>query len=129
MVKTYVIGRSSGADILLVDSSVASRHAELVVTDDQRYHLTDCGTGSKTLRLIERADGHRQWLPLRQAFVGAAESIRFGDCRCTVAELLRSLESAASPGTGEGPARDRILGQTTPVQRDPGTGEIIRKRP
>ena len=38
--KTYVIGRSALADIVLADESVAPRHAEVVVTEDGHYFAT-----------------------------------------------------------------------------------------
>ena len=39
--RTFVIGRSPDADIVLADVSVARQHAELVITDDGRFHLND----------------------------------------------------------------------------------------
>ncbi|MGI9491172.1 MAG: FHA domain-containing protein, partial [Geminicoccaceae bacterium] len=45
-----MIGRSLYANITLVDASVAPHHAELVVTDDDRYYLTDCASASGTWR-------------------------------------------------------------------------------
>lgn len=140
--KTYVIGRSRFADIVLPDTSVAPRHAELVVTDGGRLHLTDCASGNGTWRLTGRAGGAshaRQlgWERIRQTFVTVDQALRLGEHECTAGELLRSMLSADGPGEGgsgggnwrpgaamrAGP--ERVRG---PVERDPVTGEIIRKR-
>jgi hypothetical protein len=111
-------------------TSVAPRHAELVVTNDNRYYLTDCATRGGTWRC---ANGKDDWSPLRQAFVTADQGIRFGDHVCTIRELLRQVETTeAADGSGRwrsGPlpdkAAERVRGR---VERDPVTGEIIRKR-
>ena len=124
--KTLVIGRSQFADIVVPETSVAARHAELVVTVGGRLHLTDCASGQGTWRRI--ADGENAWEPVRQAFVDAEQEIRFGDFRCTLGTLLRE-----AAGTGETDAaggrnaadRERPRGR---VERDPRTGEIVRRR-
>ena len=46
--KTFVIGRSSFADIVIPDESVAPRHAEVVITADGRYYVTDCASTGGT---------------------------------------------------------------------------------
>ncbi len=136
--KTYVIGRSALADIVLADESVAPRHAEVVVTDDGRYFVTDCATASGTWRRIaapESGDAVSPplWEPLRQAFVLGDEPLRLGEHLCTLKELLRmSDEAANAPGvqpglpiaTGAEPGH-RVRGR---VERDAKTGEIVRKR-
>jgi pSer/pThr/pTyr-binding forkhead associated (FHA) protein len=129
--KTYIIGRSRFADIKVPHTSVAPRHAELVVTDNHRYHLTDCATSGGTWR---RASGNDdRWNAVRQAFVTADEGIRFGNHVCTIRELLRQVEATeTADGLGRwrtGPipekAAERVRGR---VERDPVTGEIVRKR-
>lgn len=145
--KTYVIGRSQFADIVLPDASVARRHAELVVTEDGRYHLTDCASGNGTRRLFSHREGARvhrvttsggqeRWTPLRQAFVDADEPLRLGDYRCTAQDLMRQVVPEAEGGTSPSGGRwrlgaalhsgpERLRG---PVERDPITGEVIRRR-
>ncbi len=136
--KTYVIGRSALADIVLADESVAPRHAEVVVTDDGRYFVTDCATGSGTWRRIaapESGDAVSPplWEPLRQAFVLGDEPLRLGEHLCTLKDLLRmAAEGANASGAPSGlPAATgtetahRVRGR---VERDAKTGEIVRKR-
>jgi hypothetical protein len=106
--KTYVIGRSAFADIVLADESVAPRHAEVVVT--------------------------ARWEPIRQAFVLADEPLRLGEHLCTLKDLLRTAaEAPVAPGTqpavpavAGAEAAPRVRGR---VERDAKTGEIVRKRP
>jgi hypothetical protein len=128
--RTLVIGRSPSADVVIADASLAPHHAELVLTDDGRLHLTDCATESGTWR---RSDdrGESGWHPVRQAFVARNEPLRLGDHRCTANDLLRQSGGAASAFAGGGIAREgseraRVRG---PVVRDPATGEIVRRRP
>jgi hypothetical protein len=135
--KTYVVGRSSYADIVLADASVARRHAELVVTRGGRHHLTDCASGAGTWRRRDADGGRMAWEPIRQSLVAPEESLRLGDYTCRLADLLRQIEAehgsaggAASgrwrPGLqGGGQDRERLRGR---VERDPVTGEIVRKR-
>jgi hypothetical protein len=129
--RTLVIGRSPFADVVIADASLAPHHAELVVTDDGRLYLTDCATegGSWRRAAGEPGDG---WQPVRQAFVRAEEPLRLGDHACTAAELLRAARGSghgeAGGTTVGGPGGDgwRVRGR---VERDPATGEIVRRRP
>ena len=131
--KTYVVGRSTFADIVLADTSVARRHAELVVTDTGRHHLTDCASGAGTWRQGMADAGHTTWVPVRQAFVAPDDVIRLGDHACAVRDLLHQVDDAADatgggrwrPGLAGGHERERLRGR---VERDPVTGEIVRKR-
>jgi len=126
--RTLVIGRSPFADVVVADASVAPHHAELVLTGDDRLHLTDCGTEAGTWRQGPGGD----WQAVRQAFVDRAEPLRLGDFRCTAADLLRlageRAEAAAMEPDGfrERGSAQRLRGR---LQRDPLTGEIVRRRP
>ena len=128
--RTFVIGRSPDADIVLADASVGRQHAELVITDDGRFHLTDCGGGDGTWRAVAMRAGQEVWERTRQSFVAAGQPLRFGDIRVTVQELLARREpspreqEAAGP-VGGGTAEPGLRG---PVERDPRTGEIVRRR-
>ena len=136
--RTLVIGRNPFADVVLADASVASHHAELVITDEGRLHLTDCDADAGTWRLNSASSGgDATWLRVRQAFVSAEEPLRLGDHRCTARELLRAarepvvLMGAAEPlrpesSDGAGGRAGRPRGR---VERDPRTGEIIHRRP
>ena len=134
--KTLVIGRSPFADVVIADTSVAPHHAEIIVTDDGRLYLTDCGTQSGTWRRIGPIDDGDtgSWSPVRQDFVGADDPLKLGDYRCTAAELMHTPregepshghEAAAAWERSESP-RQRLRGR---LERDPATGEIVRRRP
>jgi predicted component of type VI protein secretion system len=131
--RTFVIGRSPDADIVLADDSVARQHAELVITDDGRFHLTDCGDGDGTWRAVATRAGQEVWERTRQSFVAAGQPLRFGSLRVTVQELLarrepspRDQEAAGPAGSGGG-AGSAEPGLRGPVERDPLTGEIVRR--
>lgn len=151
--RSYVIGRSPYADIVLPDPSVARRHAELVATDDGRFHLTDCDADGGTWRGLggrgsDGASGEPQWERLRQAFVAPETPLRFGEHRATLRELL-GLAAPAAPGapgrwrweglagkgdepavaSAEGGGRKGAAARPRgKVERDPVTGEIVAKR-
>lgn len=126
-----MIGRSPSADVVIADASVAPHHAELVITADGRFHLTDCATDSGTWRQSDDGEGALSWHPVRQDFVRPEEPLRLGDHRCSANDLLHRGGSApdATPGIAgswHAPGRSRLRG---PVVRDPATGEIVRRRP
>ena len=132
--RTLVIGRSAYADIVLADASIALHHAELVVTDDGRYFVTDCAGETGTWRQKGRADGGSGWEPVRQAFVRPDEPLRLGDHLCTAADLVGESRSdrltetrslGEGYGLGTGGSTERSRGR---VERHPVTGEIIKRR-
>lgn len=117
--------------MVIADASVAPHHAEIVITDDGRHYLTDCATESGTWR--QGGGEADRWHPVRQAFVDPGEPLRLGDHACSAAELLRRAGQAsgaeapgATSGDGRGAPSQRVRGL---VERDPATGEIIRRRP
>ena len=131
--RTFVIGRSPDADIVLADASVGRQHAELVITDDGRFHLTDCGGGDGTWRAVAMRAGQEVWERTRQSFVAAGQPLRFGSIRVTVQELLARREPSPREHGMAGPAGGGGAGATDPglrgpVERDPRTGEIVRRR-
>ena len=137
--KTYVIGRSDFADVVLIDDSVAPRHAEVVETDDGRFYITDCVTATGTWRRVSPVeDGGTDERPLRepvrQAFVRGDETLWLGEYLCTLNDLLgtpaegRALLSA-QPAGAPGPPADQLPRPRGRVERDAKTGEIVRKRP
>lgn len=127
--RTFVIGRSQYADISIADATVARRHAEIVLTDDGRLYLTDCATEGGTWRWARGTEGHMGWQGIRQAFIDPAQGIRLGAYECIPRDLLRDILGAGM-GDGPGQAAPRAAREPTagPVERDPMTGEIIRKR-
>ena len=119
--RTYLVGRSAYADIVIADPSVAEHHAEIVVAGDGRFFVTDCAAGPGTWRL--RPDG--EWEAIRQGFVEPTDVLRLGDHRCVVAELL---QPAAPRDGGEAAPYHEPGRPKGRVERDPTTGEIVRRR-
>lgn len=138
--RTYVIGRSPHADIVLADPSVARRHAELLVSDDQRLFLTDCASDAGSWRRADHSstDTNPDWLPLRQAFIDQHEPLRLGDYHCNARQLLQMASSTLDNdqqhnadhhgSTGLGARNEPTAMPRGAVERDPHTGEIIRRR-
>ncbi len=135
--KTLVIGRSAYADTILADASIAPHHAELVVTDDGRYFLTDCAgdTGTWRQRMQEDGAAGAGWTAIRQDFVASDEPLRLGDHLCTAAELASAgvFDQPAEPqgddeGGGGGRAAGSVQRARGRVERNPITGEIVRGR-
>ena len=136
--RTYIIGRSPHADIVLADPSVARRHAELLRSDDGRLFLTDCASDNGSWILDASSTGFGQWQPIRQGFVEPRDTLRLGEYRCTPSHLLEltgsdpqhSSDSSADGGKDLlGPRNDSPAMPHGAVERDPYTGEIIRRRP
>lgn len=151
--KTLVIGRSPFADIVVADATVASHHAELIISDDERLYIVDCASASGTWRQApvardrtaeQGASDAWEWRRVRQAFIARDEPLRLGDHPCTAVTLLRAARDAprnaradtspaglatgmaaagALPGDG---GRQPLRGR---VERDATTGEIVRRRP
>ena len=125
--KAYTIGRGQKADIVVGDASVSRVHAELVSTDDGRYYLTDCG--SKFGTFVQRDDG---WKRIRQVYVRPRDPLKLGDYETTAAQLVAMLpEDKRQPRVTivEGEVRPSPKSDlpSGPVERDPETGEIIRR--
>lgn len=130
--KAFRIGRSRRNDVVIADKTVSRAHAELVATEDGKYHLTDCRSTGGTYRSKNGA-----WVSIRQAFVAPDEPILLGAYRTTAralagalpvdkrklmipAEELRLVEAFLVRTL---PKDDLPCG---PVERDPETGEVIR---
>ena len=129
--RTLVIGRSPHVDVVVVDDTVAKRHAEVVVTEDGGLYLTDCATRTGTWRLAGARGSDEVWEKVRQRFVGRDEPLRLGSYRCTLGELIGEALAKRPPGD-QGDGGDHRHGGAEhprgPVERDPRTGEIVRKR-
>ena len=115
----YRIGRSSTADIQTGDSSVSRIHAELIVTGNDAYYLTDCGSGGGSF--VAR-DG--EWAPIQQQFIGATDDILLGRYQTTAQQLVSMLKDPQgnSAEQASSPVDDLPSG---PVRRNIETGEII----
>ena len=89
--KILTIGRK-GTDIVLEDSNkqISRLHAELTVTDSDKYYLVDCGSSNGTS--VKRGGN---WQPVKQEYVGKDDEVRFGGFyTITVNELLRKAGQA-----------------------------------
>lgn len=85
--KTLWIGRSKNEmDILIEDDSVSGRHAELIITRDDRYYVSDCASSNGT---FVRRDN--QWIAVTQDYVSGEEPLRFGSFQTTVFQLLNRV--------------------------------------
>ena len=115
----YRIGRSSTADIQIGDSSVSRIHAELIVTGNDEYYLTDCGSGGGSFM----ARGG-EWAPVQQQFIGAADNILLGRYQTTAQQLVSMLKGRQGNSAGQ-PASQVDDLPAGPVRRNIETGEII----
>jgi pSer/pThr/pTyr-binding forkhead associated (FHA) protein len=124
--RTYLVGRSPYADIVIADPSVAEHHAEIVVAEDGRLFITDCGTGAGTWQLTSEA-GRSAWMPIRQAFIERGDVLRLGAHECRVSEVLSPVEPELQVAP-IGPVRPDAARLGGRLRRDPTTGEIVRRR-
>lgn len=114
----YQIGRSSATDIQIGDRSVSRIHAELIVTRDGSYYLTDCGSGGSFL-----ARGG-EWVPIQQQYIGAADNILLGRYQTTAQQLIAMLKDPQDNSVEQTPSPVDDL-PSGPVRRNIETGEII----
>ena len=115
----YQISRSSAADIQIDDSSVSRIHAELIVTRDGSYYLTDCSSGAGSF--IAR-DG--EWAPVQQQYIGATDNILLGRYQTTAQQLIAMLKDPQDNSAEQTPSPVDEL-PSGPVRRNIETGEII----
>ncbi len=95
--RKFTIGRSEGSDIVLADSSVSRRHAEVVLLDSAQFLVADCGSTHGTF-LIH--GGQRR--SLTREVVPFDADLQFGDVTLSVSDLLEAVrlknpKPAASP--------------------------------
>ncbi len=128
-IKTFVIGRHQDCDLRLDDKSVSRRHAEVVLTPDGRYYVTDCNSTGGTF--VYRDSG---WCPIRQELVDPTDRLRFGNDELAASRLesLRTLmgEGGTAPAQGSGKVNktpDDGLDPNKGLRRNPETGEIMEK--
>ena len=92
--RILTIGRK-GTDIVLEDSKkeISRLHAELTITDHDRYYLVDCGSSNGTS--VKREGS---WQPVKQEYVTKDDEVRFGGFyQITVRELLNKAPSISQP--------------------------------
>jgi len=84
--KTYIIGRRG--NIQLFDKTTSSRHAELVVLDNQLY-LTDLNSTNGTYLM-----NHGARKRFKEGYINLEQTLSFGQQICTVRELMARAEIA-----------------------------------
>ncbi len=119
---TYRIGRGTDVDIRIDDDTVSRVHAELVVTANGAFYLTDCASrnGSYVAR-------NGEWMRIRQEFISPADAILLGRHQTTARELVQKL-GARGDRDARSPGEAARLTDNAPegnVRRNPETGEII----
>jgi len=102
--KTYTIGREAEAMIQCGDDTVSTIHAEITVTDDERYYLVDRCSKNGTKVLTD--EGFR---PHTKDYVAADAVILLGEFRTTVSQLMALVQ----------PMVERY-------KRNPKTGTIVK---
>ena len=116
---TYVIGRSTAADIKLSDPTVSRLHAELVRSGDGTWHLTDRRSSGGTYRMDAGS-----WIEIMQDFVRPGDRLRLGGYECTLDDLLRLIP--AVPGASSGSVADGAGGGVPTVHDDRPQGDVVR---
>ena len=128
-IRAYTIGRTPDNDIVINHDTVSRLHAELVVLDDGRAYLTDCGSTSGTS--VYRQN---QWQSIEQDFVSQGETLSFGDMEMAVSSLVTQIPRGRSgsrhtSSNGGISNAENVSINSTPrgvrVKRDPRTGEIL----
>jgi len=148
---SYAIGRGTGNQIVIRDGhgydTVSTNHAELVLDHEGRYYLIDKGSSNGT---YVRRGG--KWQRVRQEYVDGADRILLGDFETSVADLMRRIPSSPGVQLGAGGRGAKTHGKkrrpsgkvdirlegrpksarddlpSGPVEFDPETGEIVKKR-
>ena len=125
---TYRIGRRSDMDIRIDDPTVSRIHAELVVTANGAFYLTDCNSSGGTY--VAR---NGEWIRITQDFISATDAILLGRYQTTAPQLTAIIPQGTQPQKTDGysseektplPKDDLPEG---PVRRKIETGEIIKK--
>lgn len=122
--KTFIIGRSAKSDIRIARDTVSGRHAELVVTDDGRYYLTDLNSTGGTFVADPQPAGGTPWKRITQAYIQPGQAILLADYETSIGALLAVLPPPPRP-VDPPPAPPKPTGGR--VRRNPQTGEIIRE--
>ncbi len=154
-IRVFLIGRHQDCDLKLDDSSVSRCHAEVVLTADGRYFITDRNsTGGTFVHRGSVSDSDSAsdsgWRPVRQAFIDPADRLRLGTCELPASRLesLRILNAGGGGGSIAGvagvagtagvvgtaataeaisPVPDDAPDPAKGLMRDPETGEIIEQ--
>ena len=127
-ISTYKIGRNSDMDIRIDDITVSRIHAELIMTANGEFYLTDCGSSGGTY--VAR---NGEWIPIRQEFIAPTDAILLGRYQTTAQQLIAMAAQGNRDNKGvrhSGEERTPLPTDDLPggaVQRDPNDGRIIPK--
>ncbi len=128
----YGIGRSQEVDIQIDHPSVSRFHAELVVTADGKFYISDCNSSGGT---AIRKSGTEPWEKTQQGYVLKTDAILLGGYSTSVQELLVNIKDSAKGHHGR---QGKLSGTDSewsshddlpkgPVRRDAVTGEILKQ--
>lgn len=88
----YSVGRGEENDIIVPDSSVSRRHAELIEKQPGTYNLRDLGSVNGTYYY-----GPDGWVPTHFAELERNDQVRLGTYTTSVGALLDALASGQMP--------------------------------
>jgi pSer/pThr/pTyr-binding forkhead associated (FHA) protein len=126
----FRIGRADSADIQLTDPTISRLHAEILLTADGRFYLTDCQSSSGT---SVQQRGASQWSRIQQSYVDKTDRVLLGQYQTSVEELVLNIKDGKGAGRLQGlgggsaapsPQDDLPEG---PVRRDLSTGEVLKQ--
>jgi predicted component of type VI protein secretion system len=86
--KTYLVGRSRKADIIIdgTNRTVSGKHLKLTEEDDGKYYILDCESTNGTYH----QQGER-WMQIKQSYVDIDEPLLLGRYKTNVRQLLAIL--------------------------------------
>lgn len=116
----YSIGRDPSCDIVLPDTSVSRKHAELTITATGEVYLTDAGSTNG----VFVAQGG-SWVTHRQGFVALTDQVKFGNYEIGVQAL--KAQAPHRPAYVAAVAQQQNLHGDQSVKRDAGSGGVIPK--
>ena len=115
---TYKIGRNEDMDIRLDDPTVSRIHAELVVTANGKFYLTDCGSSGGTY--VAR---NGEWIPVRQDFIAPTDAILLGRYQTTAPQLI----AMAAQGDRDNKGNRHSGEERTPLSTDDLPGGAVQR--
>jgi len=90
--KNYKIGRSPSGDIVLADETVSGHHAELIITGDGSFFLSDTNSRHGT---FVRKKG--KFVKIQQSYITPRDVLRFAHCEISAKELLEYIHLKSVP--------------------------------
>ena len=121
--RVLIVGRGRGSDVQVDNPSVSRLHAELVVTDDGAFHITDRLSTNGTWIRVAGA-----WQPVRQRWASARDRLRLGDFEVSVEELVRRAGDGRGRPAGPPPPPPDGL-PPAKVRRHSETGNVVEDVP